>query len=117
MAYVKVKQLNDKAFNEMNCIFDDSKRFNRAISAIKNNEYKIVADLVLGGNTDSILNQAFRATNSIDCAWYKNTDILVDLDCREGCRSTSIGDIIEFAGNDYVVMGSGFKLVEEKIRQ
>jgi len=65
--------------------------------------------MVLGGSISSICEDAYKLTNSIQHPWYKNTDIQVNENVQNGCRSTSIGDVIQIAGESYVVMSIGFK--------
>lgn len=114
MAYVTVRQLNDKDSREMSCIFDDDKRLAYATEVFFNNDYRRVADLQLGGPLGGVLNEAYYLTNSVDTAWYETTreDIQVEEIVKKGCRSTSVGDIIQVAGETYMVAGSGFRHIE-----
>ena len=116
MARVIVKQLNDKRLSEMNCVFDDDKRLEKGSFFYSNAEYSTVVDLELGGSLSSILEQAFRLTNSVDQDWFENPDILVDENIAKGCRSTSIGDIIIVEHDAYVVIGAGFKYLDTSVK-
>lgn len=58
---------------------------------------------------DRELESAYRLTNTVDFSWYKNLNIGVTEFAAEGCRSTSIGDVIEMDGINYMVDGCGFK--------
>lgn len=78
-------------------------------------KYKTVVALEMGGTPTSILNEAYALTNSVEEAWYKNPDILVDEEVAQGCRSTSIGDIIEIEGVVYLTDGFGFVCIEDAL--
>jgi len=112
MAYVTVRHLDDKDFGNMCCKFDDTKRLEYAKEVLRNNNYKRVSDIVLSGSLGAILNEAYFLTNSVDFAWYENTDIDVKKRASKGCRSTSIGDIIQVAGESYMVASVGFKHID-----
>jgi hypothetical protein len=114
MASVTVRHLDDKDYREMSCIFDEDKRVAFAKEVIKNNNYIRVADLELGGPLGGILNEAYFLTNSVDTSWYKTDreDIIVAEGFEGGCRSTSIGDIIQVAGETYMVASVGFKHID-----
>lgn len=112
MAYITVRHLNSEDRREMDDIYSDDKRLEYATKVFKDNRYERVADLVLGGSSGAILNEAYFLTNSVERAWYENEDIMVDEKAQEGCRSTSIGDIIQILGETYMVAGTGFKYIE-----
>ena len=115
MARVIVRHLEGKdgeLRRDMCCIYDDDRRLEYATEALKRRLYTTVADLELGGSLTSILDEAWRLTNSVDEAWYENTDILMDEATRKGCRSSSVGDVIEVAGESYMVAGFGFKHID-----
>lgn len=78
-------------------------------------KYKTVVALEMGGTPTSILNETYALTNTSDVAWYQNPDILVDEEVAQGCRSTSIGDIIEIEGTVYVADGCGFMCLEDTL--
>ncbi len=109
MARVIVKHLSDDKFRDINCVGADEARLELALKFYKEAHYKTVCNLELGGTLSSVLDQAYMLTNSIDSAWYENSDILVEENASKGCRSTSIGDIIIVAHEVYVVVGAGFK--------
>ncbi|MCK5535400.1 MAG: hypothetical protein KAI79_01160 [Bacteroidales bacterium] len=109
MAYVTVRHLPQNEFGTMNCKFNDEDRYNFAQECLNNNNYIRVADLVLSGYPDDICNEAYHLTNSIDNAWYENPDIQISESASKGCRSTSIGDIIQIAGITYLVQSVGFQ--------
>ena len=112
MAYTTIRHLPNKEFREMSNIFDEEKRLAYATKCLENNLYERVADAVLGGSLTEILNEAFEITNSVVGPWYENTDLMVPSELREGCRSTSVGDIIQIAGESYMVAGCGFTYIE-----
>ena len=112
MATVTVRHLNSNDRREMDDIYSDNKRLEYATKIFKDNRYERVADLELGGSLGAILNESYYFTNSIESVWYENEDIQVAEGFEEGCRSTSIGDIIQIAGESYMVAGDGFKYME-----
>lgn len=94
----------------------DFARGDKLVELVKSNlnKYKMVAspyrtEVKLG----QILNDAYHTTNSIDSAWYEDTYANPTYEAAQGCRSTSIGDIIEFAGVKYVVDSYGFTALED----
>ena len=112
MNYITVRHLPRDLFRDMSCTFNDDKRLEIAKEALRNNNYVRVADLVLGGSLSDIKNQAYELTNSIDRPWYMNRDIQVSEQAQAGVRSTSVGDIIQVAGESYMVAGCGFKHID-----
>jgi len=54
------------------------------------------------------LEDAYRLTNNIDSAWKRGIDVTY-LGPPDGCRSTSMGDILEHDGKFFVVDTFGFK--------
>jgi hypothetical protein len=92
---------------EMNSTFDDNKRLEIAKDALRHNQYIRVAEFEADEN-EKPLSLAYELTNSIDFPWYERTNINVSLHAREGCRSTSVGDIIQVQGRSYMVAGIGF---------
>lgn len=66
--------------------------------------YKLVAEV----NTDD-MDFAFEMTNSIENYWGDNEDVE---DFTTGCRSTSVGDLMQNSlGQMYFVSNFGFKLI------
>lgn len=110
MAFVTVKHARTRDDREFRLDLD----FNRGselVDIVNNNldKYDTVARIVLGGNEYDILSDAWELTNTVDEPWYINTDITKCFE-GDGCRSTSIGDIITIEGyGSYVVNGCGFK--------
>lgn len=69
-------------------------------------EFKLVATV----HTDK-MDDAFRLTNSIDDNWYEVDNDLIDIEpsAAIGCRSTSVGDIVQNEnGEVWVVANFGF---------
>lgn len=56
-----------------------------------------------------ILERAYSRTNSYEMPWFKDPRNRPTAKASEGCRSTSVGDVLEFAGVKYVVDSFGFK--------
>jgi hypothetical protein len=74
-------------------------------------------------NTDTeSLDRAYQLTNSIHCAWTDNDKDVAFLGSpdhgMEGCRSTSVGDVLVREENGvfvtYLVVSCGFRRVEVK---
>lgn len=58
------------------------------------------------------LERAFQLTNTIDSNWYDNDkDVAFLGDSAEGCRSTSVGDVLHDtdSGKMWLVASCGFK--------
>lgn len=69
---------------------------------VENLRYELVAEV----DCDD-LDDAYRLTNSIDEYWGENEGVT---DLTDGCRSTSVGDILETStGYKYVVANFGFE--------
>ena len=112
MAHITIKHLDGEAFREMSSIYKEEERLEYARETLKSGGYVCVADTVLGGSLTNVLNEAYYLTNSVDYAWYENEELLVSDEVRNVCRSTSVGDIIEINGDNYMVAGVGFSYVE-----
>jgi len=117
---VKVKQI-DFGFNG---VCDEHQELRRDVSCyrgeklakivLKNKDkLKTVASYQAGGRLSECLEEAFRLTNSVDRAWYENPEISVSEYAKGGCRSTSVGDVIEIAGVQYMVDGYGFICLDD----
>lgn len=113
MARVIVKHLSEDESNTIKSSSNDHKRIELAFHFYKNAKYKSVAELELGGSLSSVLKQTLKITNK-KC-WYENPDILVNPNIKDGCRSTSVGDIIIVAHEVYVVMADEFKHLDLSI--
>ena len=61
-------------------------------------------------STDEKLEKAFMLTNSINDAWYNNKEITKMFD-GDGCRSTSVGDMVLIGKEKYKCDSSGWSLV------
>lgn len=95
----------------------DFKRGDDLVEFVKDNldRYTLVAQpMRTETQLGAILEEAFRLTNSIDYSWYEDENTMPMFpEAWGGCRSTSVGDVIEFAGVKYVVDGYGFKCLED----
>jgi len=59
----------------------------------------------------SDLDDAYRLTNTIDGPWWENRGVEFLGSAEhgmDGCRSTSIGDVLELDGRKYIVAPMGF---------
>ena len=71
-------------------------------------EYALVATV---SNED--VDTVYRLTNSIDSPWWKNFGVTPEF-IGEGCRSTSVGDIVELAnGTRLICCDIGWEVVHE----
>ena len=61
-------------------------------------------------STSEKLEYAFMKTNSIDDAWWNNTDITKMFD-GDGCRSTSVGDMVLVGTEKFLCESSGWSKV------
>jgi hypothetical protein len=54
---------------------------------------------------EDALDQAYRSTNTIDDAWWKNDDVSPSdaVKARGGARSTSVGDVVRLGFSDGTV--------------
>jgi hypothetical protein len=109
MAFVDVFHYNDTIRRELVSLSHDDKELFEFVSNNFDDNYNRVASLVLGGSINTILSDAYKFTNSIDEAWYENKMILTPSEIKEGCRSTSVGDVIQIENDLYIVMSLGFK--------
>lgn len=57
----------------------------------------------------SLLETAYRLTNTIEEPWYENDEIDVAEEALTGCRSTSVGDVIVLDKVPYQVANAGWK--------
>jgi hypothetical protein len=69
-------------------------------------------DLVAEVETDK-LSEAFRLTNTIDNPWWENPSVEKKF-LSSGCRSTSIGDIVEINGDFYKCAPIGWTSLGER---
>ena len=56
------------------------------------------------------LELAFRLTNNIDCGWWENEEV-TPMFPDEGCRSTSVGDMVLVGTEKYVCESTGWEKV------
>jgi hypothetical protein len=108
MAFITVRHLEGEARRDMVCTYDDEQMLKIARDAFKDNQYVRVADMEKEGQLLELLESAFTTTNSIDSLWYKNLNIDVEENAKKGCRSTSVGDIVQINGDSYLVCGAGW---------
>lgn len=62
---------------------------------------------------ESMLEEAFRLTNSIDYPWVENDGIVLAETDESRYRSTSVGDLMFLSGKCYMVDSFGFKQLED----
>lgn len=102
---VKVHQLTRSAFFQLaqTPFLSNADQIQRAVADRKAGHYRLVAEVA----TDD-LDLAYQLTNSIDCSWWENPGVVQHFE-GEGCRSTSVGDVLEKSdGALYVVCTFGF---------
>lgn len=80
-------------------------------------DYRLIARIherdCLDTKVESVLDHAFRVTNSIDHHWSENTGVTDFSNERVLARSTSVGDVIEAGGAAYVCLPMGWEQVKE----
>jgi len=60
---------------------------------------------------DKLLDQVYELTNSIYKYWWENEQV-IKIFTKEGCRSTSVGDIIKIDDDFWRVASFGFDKIE-----
>lgn len=110
--FVTVRHLNQEDYSKFHGLLRDE-QYKFIKDTFKNNRYERVADIVLGGTESNILSEAFTLTNTVVTPWYENPNVQVHEMFKDGCRSTSIGDIIQINGETYVVDTFGFKHIDD----
>jgi hypothetical protein len=58
------------------------------------------------------IEEAFRLTNSIEFNWWENAEVTA-LFSGGGCRSTSVGDVVEVNGTFHLCASSGWTVLEK----
>ena len=61
-------------------------------------------------SVDQKLETAFRLTNSVNHAWWENEGV-TPMFPEQGCRSTSVGDMVLVGTEKYVCASTGWKKV------
>ena len=59
------------------------------------------------------LELAFRLTNNIDCGWWENEEVTPMFPDKEGCRSTSVDDMVLIGTEKYVCKSQGWEKLNE----
>jgi hypothetical protein len=57
------------------------------------------------------LELAFKLTNSINYAWWENKEVTPMFPDKEGCRSTSVDDMVLIGNEKYICESVGWKKV------
>ena len=116
MKLLTIRQLPRNLSRDMDDIDEISDRLEFAKSCLKNNQYIRVADITLPDEIEYPLEDAYKLTNSIHGPWYLNLDEVDGIEVAEyaqdGCRSTSMGDIIQLKGVSYLVTFNGFEEIK-----
>ena len=76
-------------------------------------EVNIPDELKYSNKSMSVLDWAYEWTNTIDNYWWDNQNVIPKFE-GEGCRSTSMGDLIKIDDGVYSVEACGFKPVDTK---
>jgi len=109
---VTIRHLSREAYRDMSCIYDEDERLTFAKDVLKNNNYIRVAEFQADEQED-ILNIAYELTNSIDAPWVESSWLQVANHAKDGCRNTSIGDLIQINGRNFMVAGNGFTEIKK----
>ena len=104
---VTIRHLPKEAYRDMSCIYNEDERVAFAKDQLIHNNYLRVAEFY-ADEDEKYLSIAYELTNSIQTPWYESPYLQVANSAKEGCRSTSIGDIIQVEGRSYMVAGCGF---------
>ena len=75
-------------------------------------DYQLVAIVRCDDCGPNELEIAFRQTNTIDCPWWQNNDVMFVLQ-ELGCRSTSVGDVVVLDSVIYRVENAGWLVLDE----
>ena len=62
---------------------------------------------------DEKLELAFELTNSIEYAWWENEEVTPMFPDKEGCRSTSVDDMVLIGTEKYVCKKQGWEKLNE----
>ena len=99
-----IKVLHNKNFLKFAICFDEKSLLEKA-AKIKMSDLTEVARV----DTDN-LDEAFRLTNHIDSDWSTNEKVAT----IAKSRSTSVGDILQFNGQFWIVANLGFVKIQAK---
>jgi len=104
---VTVRHLPREQFGEMMCIYNEKERFDFAMDQLKHNNYIKVCDIDIQKG-ENPYETAFSITQNLSNAWYLDSRIEVANEFKDGCRSTSVGDIIQIRGASFMVDAFGY---------
>ena len=108
---ISVYQLNREAFATLPLLADSNLQASQAMADWRAGNYELVADIL--EVTD--LEEAFHLTNSIRRLWWKDARVtprFAGHSCSGGCRSTSVGDLMQVGEEFHVVCAVGFAPVD-----
>ena len=86
----------------------DEEQLAQAQEMLANNEYVRVADIPMSDDLINPLDVAYKVTNSVEYPWYTDEDLDVTEEAKKGCRSTSVGDLIQINGRSFLVKTFGY---------
>ena len=75
-------------------------------------EVNLTPEILAASKYMGILDYAYEYTNTIDAYWWDNPYVTPKFQ-GEGCRSTSMGDVIKVDGALYRVEAFGFKQIDK----
>ena len=116
---VTIRHLPREAYRDMSCIYDENERLQFAKEQLKNNNYVRVAEFepLNDSSIDELLSIAYEITNSLQESWYLSGETVVSEIAKGGCRSTSVGDIIQIRGASFMVDSFGFTELRKKVER
>lgn len=115
---VTVRHLSKEASSTFSSIESADERLAFAKDQLIHNNYFRVADISCKVAVESVtvwLEEAYALTNSVDSPWFMTDISAVDVErsALNGCRSTTMGDIIQIQGNSYMVAEFGFLFLQK----
>jgi len=102
----KILHFNDTIRRDINGAGSRLELKSLAFEGYLNLGYNTVARVLVSGNTDEILRNSFKLTNSFDDFWGNNADVTC---YNPKCRSTSVGDLIQVGNEIHIVASAGFE--------
>ena len=75
-------------------------------------EYEMVANVIVQGGSAHALSEVVSLTNSAEQHWSNNVNVMLYPDATSR-RDTTIGDVIDFHGDTFIVSSQSFDYVDD----